>query len=295
MAVQTEHPMNLRAITVTVDVEDPRPSPDWPKRYDRVTRRILDLFETLNVRATFFVVGNLALQDAGLIREIGDRGHEVGLHSLEHVPITRWSRKEFQHKSGTGKKLLEDIGGRAVIGFRAPVFSLTPKCFWATEVLTELGFRYSSSVLPAKTPFFCFPDAPRVPFVWPSGLLEFPAPVGRFGPMQLPYLGGIYLRYLPGFLVSRQIRRADHGQFLWCYCHPHDFDAGEPFYRIRNTSLATSLVLWFNRRSTFDKLQGLLSGSFHLVPGPPFAEVIESRGFGGLETYHPVVGQSATA
>ena len=46
------------------------------------------------------------------------------------------------------KRLLEDLTGQAVIGYRAASFSITRQSLWALDVLAELGFRYDSSIFP---------------------------------------------------------------------------------------------------------------------------------------------------
>src|SRR4029450_8705819 len=95
----------------------------------------------------------------------------------------------FREETAHGRDLLAEVGGQEVVGFRAPTFSLTPDTVWATEVLTELGFTYSSSTLPAWSPLFGLPGLPRRPFTWPSGLAELPAPILKVGPLGLAGLG----------------------------------------------------------------------------------------------------------
>ena len=98
-------------------------------------------------------------------------------------------------------------------------------------MLGEVGFTYSSSVLPARNPLFGDPSLPATPFRWPNGLVELPCPVVRVGGVGLPYLGGVYLRALPEPASSRRPAAASGtGQVLWIYCHPYDFDPGEPFW-----------------------------------------------------------------
>lgn len=277
----------MREVTFTVDVEDPRPNDRLPRRYDRVTRQILDLLEPLNIQGTFFFVGKLADADPGLVREVAGRGHEIALHSYDHIPLPQLSPEQFRRDTEIAKGRLEEICGQAVRGYRAPIFSLTRESLWATDMLAELGFAYSSSVLPVANPFYGYPGAPRQPFRWPSGLLELPAPVARIGPLLVPYLGGIYFRYLPHYLIRRGIGRAAAQSGLWLYSHPHDFDAGEGFYRIRNTSWWVSLLLWGNRRHTFRKFRALLTDSAAITVAPPFAGQLDAGKFDGVALFQP--------
>ena len=172
--------------------------------------------------------------------------------------------------------------GHSVVGFRAPVFSLTRESLWTVDILHDLGFRYSSSVLPSHHPLFGLPEAPRVPFRWPIGLVEIPVPLARFGPWNLPYLGGIYLRYLPKSFVARMRETAPGSQTQWTYIHPYDFDTDEPFCRIRDTALWISVLLWCNRRGSFEKLKALMAHG----TAPPFAVQLESGRFDEAEVFN---------
>lgn len=275
-----------REITITVDVEDPRPTTDLPQRYDRVTREILDLLASVDVKATFFVVAELAASNPELIRQIAAANHEVGLHGLDHTPLTQLTPDQFGEQTARGKKLIEELIGHAVIGYRAPIFSLTPATPWAEQILSELGFTYSSSLLPGRHPFFSFAGAPEAAFRWPSGLLEIPSPLTHLGPLDIPYLGGIYFRYLPYWFISRCLRSANTDQSLWFYSHPHDFDHGELFYKIKNTPYWMSLLLWLNRKGTMSKLKRLLTDPQVAITAP-FAVQLAAGNYDDANSYCP--------
>ena len=85
----------------------------------------------------------------------------------------------------------------------------------------------------------------------------------------MPYLGGFYLRYLPFFVIQNQLKTADQNSALWTYVHPYDFDFEEKNWKIKGASAPVSLLLWFNRKNTFKKLDRLLSACTVL---PPFKE-----------------------
>ncbi len=276
-------------LTFSLDLEDHRADRTAPPRYPEMTRRVLDFLDEIGVTGTVFVVGEVAEAEPGLIREVARRGHEVAFHSYLHRPLTEETAARFETETQAGKALLEDLTGQAVVGFRAPVFSLTRESAWAVDTLMALGFAYSSSVLPAPHPLYGFPDAPAQPFRWPCGLLELPVPLARLGAWRLPYLGGIYLRYLPAGTVARLRARADKGQVPWTYCHPYDFDADEPFGLIRQTPLWASVLLWLNRRNSFRKLGSLLAEDH----APPFAARIAAGAFDHCPTVDPAAGARA--
>lgn len=245
------------SITFTLDLEDHRPDDSTPPRYPAVVEKILQFLDEKQIKGTFFTVGSLAEKNPELIKNICQSGHEIGHHSYDHTVLTKQTPEEFKSKTRKAKDILENITGERISGFRAPVFSMTRDSLWAVDILKELDFDYSSSVLPANNPLHGLPTAPRHPFKWSNGLLEIPAPVGTLGFVTMPYLGGFYLRYLPFGIVRRQIKKAGDTSNLWTYCHPYDFDTEEKNWRIKGVSVPISLLLWFNRKNSFRKLEKL--------------------------------------
>ncbi len=272
-------------LTFTLDLEEHRPDDSYPKRYPEITRDILDFLDQRNIKATVFVLGKLAEDEPELIKEISSKGHEIGFHTYSHIHLTRESLENFKQQSRNSKAFIEDLIGQKIYGFRAPAFSLTNKSVWALDILKELGFTYSSSVLPANNPINGFPEAPGKPFLWSNGLLEIPAPIAQYGPFVFPYLGGIYLRYLPVSIIKYFLHREKNQQSLWIYCHPHDFDHKEKFYQIKGTSLLTSLLLWFNRKHTFRKIEQIFADDSVFGAGT-FIEQINSGRYENLETFN---------
>ena len=271
----------------TLDLEDHRPRPDWPKRYPEITRKLLDFLDERRIKATVFVLGRVAREEPALITEIARRGHEIGFHSFAHRHLTRESPQALAVELRDNKAHFEDLIGQAVLGYRAPAFSLTRDSLWATEVIRDAGFAYSSSVLPAPSPLFGFPGAPRQPFLWPNGLLEIPAPTARLGPLEFPFLGGFYLRYLPIPIIRRCLAHGSPNQAYWLYCHPHDFDHEEPFYRIEGTSFLTSALLWFNRKNTFRTLARVIDGDHGERGYRSFAAALAAGEFTNAPSFAP--------
>ncbi len=150
-------------------VVDPR---DWATLESRVvgtTERILMLLEEARVAATFFVLGWVADRYPSLVRAIGRGGHEVASHGYGHQMITRLSRAEFAEDIRRGKGAVEDAAGTAVIGYRAPTFSVVRETLWSLDILAEAGFRYDSSIFPIVHDRYGIPDAPRFPHQRPVG------------------------------------------------------------------------------------------------------------------------------
>jgi polysaccharide deacetylase family protein (PEP-CTERM system associated) len=256
----------MPTVTFTLDVEDYEPD-GAAMRAPSITRGVLEFLAARDVIGTFFVVGELAERAPELVRDIAAAGHEIALHAYRHDPLPSLSPAGFREDTKRGRAVLEDLAGSPVVGFRAPSFSLVPATVWATEVLAALGFAYSSSVLPARSPLFGYPGLPTTPFRWPSGLRELPCPVIRAGRLANPYLGGIYFRVLPWAAVRYGLAHAAVDEVLWTYCHPYDFDPHEPFRRRPGLGAAKSRLMWVNRRDMFRRVDRLLA------PGaaPPLA------------------------
>ena len=265
------------AVTFTLDLEDHRAPESTEERYPALTRRVLEFLRHRGVRGTFFVTGEIAERAPELVGDVADAGHEIGFHGWHHVPLPRLTPVQLRADAKRGKDLLEDVSGTPVIGFRAPLFSLVPESRWAVDVLAEVGFTYSSSVLPARNPLFGDPAAPATAFRWPNGLIELPCPVARVAGLGLPYLGGVYLRALPTPVASAARRLFGSEQTLWIYCHPYDFDPDESFWVAPEVGRFGSRLLFYNRRRMFTKVEALLRAGV----APPLGErlaVLESAG-----------------
>jgi polysaccharide deacetylase family protein (PEP-CTERM system associated) len=203
-----------------------------PCRVERNTDRILGLFAERGVKATFFTLGWVAERYPGLIGRIVEAGHELACHGRSHVRVTEQTPEEFRDDVRYAKELLEDLSGRAVLGYRAASYSIGANNLWAFPVLESVGFKYSSSIYPVKHDLYGMPEAPRFAFrpTGDSGLLELPVTTVRLGERNYPCGGGGYFRLLP-YRVSRwamaRVNRVD-GQPCIFYFHPWEIDPGQP-------------------------------------------------------------------
>lgn len=171
--------------------------PEWDGLEPRVqsnTRRLLRLFGSRNVKSTFFVLGWVAERWPDLIREIRDAGHELASHGFDHKRVTTLTPEEFRQDVRTSKKIIEDIAGEPVIGYRAPSYSIVRENLWALDILSEEGFAYDSSIFPIRHDRYGIPDHPRFPSQkrGKAGvpLHEFPISTVRVLGINLPFVGG---------------------------------------------------------------------------------------------------------
>lgn len=264
-----------RLVSFTLDFEDLRTDPSvQEERVVLVTDRILGKLRERGIRGTFFCVGELAEQHPSLMRRIVADGHELGVHGYQHIPNDLLGPERFRSDNEKAKAILSDIAGAEVVLYRAPQYSLVPSTPWIPEILTELGFIASSSVLPAHSPLYGWPGAPTTPFRWPSGLIELPSPVTKLGPMTFPFLGGTYLRLLPSAIRKRGVRSSDPASVLWTYCHPWEFDPDEKFYVYEHGGWLVSRIGWLNRRGMLKRVLNALEPQ----AGLPLGEIVASLG-----------------
>jgi peptidoglycan/xylan/chitin deacetylase (PgdA/CDA1 family) len=246
-------------VTVTFDLEDSRSSPSQEPRFVSMSHRFLEFIEERGITATVFVVGEIARSHAGLVRRVGEGGHELGLHGLRHVVLSEVGPARLASELKEGRELLEQAAQVPVRGFRAPIFSLTPATEWAVEQIGAAGFAYSSSVVPSANPLHGWPGAPRAPCRWQNGLLELPCPVGGAGRLSIPFLGGIYLRYVPLPLTRRFLRALGDAAVPWTYTHPYDIDPDEPFFVMPHAGWLTSRIVHTRRGATLARLEAVLA------------------------------------
>jgi polysaccharide deacetylase family protein (PEP-CTERM system associated) len=261
-------------LTVTFDLEDNRRSPAQEARFERMSERFLEFAEQRQINASVFIVGEIARSHPRLVKRVAEAGHEIGLHGMRHVALGEIGARRLPVELREGRALLEDVAQRPVDGFRAPIFSLTPVTSWAIEQIADAGFAYSSSVLPAANPLHGWPGAPERPFRWSNGLLELPCPIGGWRRVRIPFLGGIYLRYVPAPLARRFQRRLGDAAVPWSYSHPYDLDPDEPFFVMPHASWLTSRILHTRRGATLPRLEHAIAAAGGA--GRPLAEVAAS-------------------
>ncbi len=206
----------------------------WSSLESRVvhnTGLVLDLFASKNVQATFFTLGWVAERYPALIRRIIAEGHELASHGYQHDRVHMMTPEEFADDLIKTKKILEDIGGTEVIGYRAPSFSIGERNRWALETLALQGYQYSSSVYPIAHDHYGWPDAPRRAFfpVEGSHMVEIPVTTVRALGKVWPCGGGGFFRLLP-YSLSRwtisQVNQQDAQPAIF-YFHPWEVDPGQ--------------------------------------------------------------------
>ena len=264
-----EHAPPIAPGALTIDVEDyfqveafasTIDRADWdrlPARVERNTHRLLDILADAAVQATFFVLGGVARRHPSIARRIVADGHELASHGTDHLRVDRCTPAGFRADVGDSRRLLEDLGGAAVIGYRAPTFSIGRETRWAHAILAEEGYRYSSSVYPVKHDLYGTPDAPRSAFSPCPGLVEIPLTTVRLAGRDVPASGGGYFRLFPypltRWLLTKAARDPKPAIF---YLHPWEIDPGQP--RQRQAPLRSQFRHYLNLGRTEPRLRRLL-------------------------------------
>ena len=234
---------------------------EWDARECRIERnvgRILELLSQRDIKATFFTLGWVAERYPQLVRAIVAGGHELASHGYGHERASDLSRDAFTQDVTRAKKMLEDLGGKPVLGYRAPSFSIGTANLWAFDVLAEAGYSYSSSVYPIKHDHYGMPDSPRFAYRLANGLLEVLVTTLRMMNRNLPSSGGGYFRLLPYALsrwMLRKVNREDRESAVF-YFHPWEIDPGQP--RIAGIDARTRFRHYVNIDRTEGRLQSLM-------------------------------------
>lgn len=272
---------------MTIDVEDyfhvsafenQSPPSTWAERVCRVeknTDTILALMDENDVKATFFILGWVAEHYPRIAKKIASMGHEVASHGYLHQRVALQDRETYRQDIRRGKSLLEDQIGEAVLGYRAPSYSITRKTAWAFDELIDAGFKYDSSIFPMKHDFYGIPDWPRFEGYavkndqgWKSadsvdvgqvGIRELPITTLRIGQRNLPIAGGGYFRLFP-YAVTRlglnQINKKESQPFVF-YLHPWEFDPQQP--RMIGASVKSKFRHYLNLGKTEKRFKSLLA------------------------------------
>lgn len=232
-------------------------------RIEKSTLKLLELLDTKQVKATFFILGWIAKELPDLIKEISSRGHEIASHSYSHKILTLMSKEEFKKEIQLSLEAIDKAIGKPVKGFRAPCFSVTNKNLWVFDVLKENGFIYDSSIFP----FGDYPKEARNQkdknfFKLKNGLIEFPIKAVHLGGVTIPFGGGGYFRLYPySFFKKKALEINSKSEILNFYIHPWEIDEDQPKLNINPLA---KFKHYINLDKTYSRLEKLLS-DFHFT------------------------------
>jgi len=228
-----------------------------PLRVEISTTKLLDLFSQKDIKATFFVLGWVAERCHNLIRRIVDDGHELACHGYAHGRATEQTKEEFRADVERSKKLLEDISGKKILGYRAPSFSVNDSNNWVFDELIALGFLYSSSTYPVNHDLYGVPHWPRFKYRLNNDLIEIPMTTLRVANTNLPMSGGGYFRLYPyrfSHFLLRRFERAEKKPAVF-YMHPWELDPEQP--QVNGLSAKSAFRHYINLSRQIGRLERL--------------------------------------
>lgn len=257
--------MTKKIFLFSIDLEDVRDGvPNGEFFKERVipnTLKYLEWLNTHNSKCTFFVLGTVAIKYPDLIKEIIHAGHEIACHTFNHIPLDKQTEDSFKEDIDKNINALIKCGAKNISGFRAPIFSLTQDTSWAYPILQNAGISYSSSVLPAKNPLYGWPDFGSSPKKITNKLIEIPITVNKFGPLTLPFAGGVYFRCLPFSFIKHSFQKAfNENNTVLSYFHPYDIDTEQEKFMHGgiNNSKFYNFLMYYNRKNIIKRLDAIL-------------------------------------
>ncbi len=256
LTIDVEEIFQVHALSDTVKIED------WDRLTSGVesnTSIILELLKENDTKATFFCLGWIARRHGSLIKRICRDGHELACHGYSHQVIYNQSPDAFREDVAESKKIIEDITGKPVLGYRAPTYSITEKTLWALDILEELGFAYDSSIFPIHHDSYGIPSAPRFPYrIEGRDLAEFPISTIKLGNLNLPVAGGGYFRLFPYMLTRLGLKSVEReGKPFIFYIHPWEFNPDS--LKFPGVSMLSSFRTYINLSRTQGRFKKLIS------------------------------------
>ena len=258
--------MNTNQIVLTIDMEDwfhsldynPSNLSNYQRRIEDGTYKILEMLEQKKSTATFFILGDVAVNHPDLIKQIFQEGHEIGSHGFDHKFIYKQSKEEFRNDLRKSINLLSDIIGNRIVTYRAPFFSITKKSLWALDILAEEGIKIDSSIFPVNNHRYGIPDNSRLPYQLENGLWEWPITTFETFLGNLPFAGGVYFRFLPTRLTKFFLASlSKKNEPILMYFHPWEFDYEQP--KVENISTFLKFRHYYGLKNNFSKLTELLN------------------------------------
>ncbi|MGF2735003.1 XrtA system polysaccharide deacetylase [Marinobacter sp. DUT-1] len=291
--------MNRIRNALTIDVEDyfqvaalaeAVRRDDWDSMEYRVeanTDRLLGLLDQYNTKATFFTLGWVAERSPELVRRIRASGHEVASHGYSHQLIYHQTPDVFREETRRSRRILEDILGEPVTGYRAASYSITARSRWALDILAEEGFTWDSSIFPVHHDRYGMPDAPRWPYRLKTDngheLAEFPLSTLKLPGYTLPIAGGGYFRLFPYWFSQWALGSINRqGRPFVFYLHPWEVDPEQPRLEVKWLSR-------FRHYNNLDVCEARLNRLLQRFDFAPMGEILREAG-----VLEPAVRNAAT-
>ena len=259
-----------------LDNESTKTVTKWSQYESRIQanmNRIFDILERTNRKATFFCLGWIAEKYPEIVREIVNRGYEIGSHSYMHQLVYEQTPKDFRTDLEHSIKTMEDISGKKIKYFRAPGFSIREDNKWAFETIVSLGIEVDCSIFPAVRSHGGFPSyqnaKPSILNYKNIELKELPVNYISYFGKPMIFTGGGYFRLVPYPLTHYWTKNSD---YVMSYLHPRDFDINQPL--IKELSMFRKFKSYVGLNGAANKLEKWLT-DFEFVDLSTAVEAID--------------------
>lgn len=204
----------------------------FEQRFEQNTYKALDLLDSFNIKATFFVLGWIADRYPEIVRAVQSRGHEIASRGYYQRNIIQMPPAEFREDLVRSREALERASGTKILGYRSSQRWFAPDDLWALQFLAEEGYAYDSSFVVTSRAFRAAPYrrfAHRLTF-GEKELWEFPLPTYNFLGWLMPIAGGNYFRQFPHPLVKRAVEHwhSTYDAPFIMYFHIWELDTKQP-------------------------------------------------------------------
>ncbi len=181
---------------------------------------VLDFLSSQDIKGTFFILAKIAEKNKSIVKKIHDLGHEIANHGLDHSLLGNLNKEKLEKDINDSTKILEDLIGSKVIGYRSPCFSQNENL---SDALKKNDYKYTSMSIETS-----FHDRYKDNSYEPkNSLVDFPIPVARLGPLKVVCTGGGWFRLFPVSLQKTLLNISKEKNPIF-YCHPWDFGDNMP-------------------------------------------------------------------
>lgn len=252
---------------LTIDVEEyftllgEKHDVHYESRLEQEVELLLDILDSMNIKATFFIQGEIVSKHTDILQEIARR-FDIGLHGYRHVEATKMSIEEFRQDVLRAKDIVEAFAGKSVSKFRAPCFAVRKdyvKELFACGIETDsscvsIDHQFGKKIIEEAKPCLLEYNGRTI--------REFPPTAISFFGKGLGFLGGGYFRLLPYGLIRHFTKQNE--DYLMTYVHPRDLDAAQPI--VNNLSPT-------RRFKSYIGLQGAEKKLRHWLAEYPFTDI----------------------
>lgn len=230
----------------------------YEPRIELYLTKVLDKLEEKNFKATFFCLGWIARKYPEIIKQIANRGHEIGCHTDKHLFVKDMTPESFYKDLRLALDSIENLTGKKVVSFRAPAFTISEDTIWAFEILAKQGILHDSSIFPMTRSFGGFPSfgEAKPSLISFNGITikEFPMNTGKILGKDFVFCGGGYFRLIPYKIIKKLMNQSDYNI---TYFHMRDFDFNQP--RFKHLSIMRYFKSYYGIKEAFSKYERLMN------------------------------------